>query len=77
MRQKEVNKNLNPNMPSELGLTNEQYDEMYKYLAIAKYEDRFVIPTASAQNEESDYFKLRAELGFEKKEEHNNLFGGR
>lgn len=77
MRQKEVDKDLNPNMPSELGLTNEQYDEMYKYLAIAKYEDRFVIPTASAQNEESDYFKLRAELGFEKKEEHNNLFGGR
>ena len=28
------------------GLTVEQVEEMYRYLAIANYEDRFVIPTS-------------------------------
>ena len=30
----------------EAGLTKAQADEMYRYLAIANYEDRFVIPTS-------------------------------
>jgi nitrate reductase beta subunit len=30
----------------ECGLTKAQADEMYRYLAIADYEDRFVIPTS-------------------------------
>jgi nitrate reductase beta subunit len=30
----------------EVGLTKAQADEMYRYLAIADYEDRFVIPTS-------------------------------
>ena len=30
----------------ECGLTKAQADEMYRYLAIANYEDRFVIPTS-------------------------------
>lgn len=30
----------------EVGLSVEQAEEMYRYLAIANYEDRFVIPTA-------------------------------
>ena len=30
----------------EVGLTEEQVEEMYRYLAIANYEDRFVIPTS-------------------------------
>ncbi|RZV54212.1 MAG: nitrate reductase subunit beta, partial [Pseudomonadales bacterium] len=30
----------------EVGLSREQVEEMYRYLAIANYEDRFVIPTA-------------------------------
>lgn len=30
----------------EVGLTVEQVEEMYRYLAIANYEDRFVIPTS-------------------------------
>ena len=30
----------------EVGLSVEQVEEMYRYLAIANYEDRFVIPTS-------------------------------
>jgi len=30
----------------EVGLTTAQAMEMYRYLAIANYEDRFVVPTA-------------------------------
>jgi nitrate reductase beta subunit len=30
----------------QVGLTEHQVEEMYRYLAIANYEDRFVIPTA-------------------------------
>ena len=30
----------------DVGLSVEQVEEMYRYLAIANYEDRFVIPTA-------------------------------
>lgn len=30
----------------QAGLTEQQVEEMYRYLAIANYEDRFVIPTA-------------------------------
>ena len=29
-----------------VGLSKHQVEEMYRYLAIANYEDRFVIPTA-------------------------------
>ena len=31
---------------AHVGLTKAQADEMYRYLAIANYEDRFVIPTS-------------------------------
>lgn len=31
---------------TQVGLTVQQAEEMYRYLAIANYEDRFVIPTA-------------------------------
>ena len=30
----------------DVGLTKLQVEEMYRYLAIANYEDRFVIPTS-------------------------------
>jgi nitrate reductase beta subunit len=30
----------------QVGLTEAQAQEMYRYLAIANYEDRFVIPTS-------------------------------
>jgi nitrate reductase beta subunit len=33
-----------------VGMTGRQLDDMYRLLAIAKYEDRYVIPAAHAEN---------------------------
>jgi len=44
-------------------LTTAQVEEMYRYLAIANYEDRFVIPTTHREYAE-DAFDLRASCGF-------------
>lgn len=75
---------------SGIGLTTSQLDEMYRLLALADYNDRFVLPTAStAEHEggiadEADLFALRAGLGFDFADDpedadggHRNLFGGR
>ena len=40
-----------------------QAEEMYRYLAIANYEDRFVIPTTHREYAENAY-DLRASCGF-------------
>ena len=45
------------------GLSVEQVEEMYRYLAIANYEDRFVIPTTHREYAE-DAFDLRGGCGF-------------
>ncbi|GAB4902218.1 hypothetical protein MAHJHV27_21030 [Mycobacterium avium subsp. hominissuis] len=37
-----------PHIPHSVGMTEEQIYEMYRLLAIAKYEERYVIPTAFA-----------------------------
>ena len=68
----------NPEVPANLDLTAEQYDEMYQLLAIANHEDRFVIPTTSHKND-NDLFAMRAEGGFEYPENIEgewNVFGG-
>jgi len=44
-------------------LTEKQVEEMYRYLAIANYEDRFVIPTAHRE-EAVDAFPERGGCGF-------------
>jgi len=79
MRALTVDKTENPPVPPELGLEKQDYEEMYRYLAIADYKDRFVIPTAPAHSEEVDLAGMRAELGYEcpgKEKECRNLFGG-
>lgn len=79
MRERTVEKNENPAIPSELGLSADDYEEMYRYLAIANYKDRFVIPTAPNRSKGADLFGLRAVLGFEypgKENEGKSLFGG-
>lgn len=78
MRQITVDRIPDPEVPRALGLTGAQYDEMYRYLAIANYEDRFVIPT-TRHEEARDMFALRAEAGFDELEggtRRENLFGG-
>lgn len=75
MRQKTVEGD--ESFTEAFGLTRAQYDEMYRYLAIAAYEDRFVIPTKPTIHEdEADLFLLRAGMGFEESAVGNSLFGG-
>jgi nitrate reductase beta subunit len=47
----------------QVGLTKQQAEEMYRYLAIANYEDRFVIPTAHREYA-NDAFGERGGCGF-------------
>ena len=48
----------------EVGLTTRQVEDMYRYLAIANYEDRFVIPTAHREEAMSEVFAERGGCGF-------------
>ncbi len=48
----------------DVGLTAEQVEEMYRYLAIANYEDRYVIPTAHREDAMSEAFAERGGCGF-------------
>jgi nitrate reductase beta subunit len=50
MRDINLGRETQPHIPQSVGMTEEQIYEMYRLLAIAKYEERYVIPTAvSAQ----------------------------
>ena len=82
MRKKTVDSVEYPDVPKALGLSAEQYEDMYRLLAIADYKDRFVIPSAPKQ-QGSHYFDERASLGFDDEEQNfvedckrHNLFGG-
>jgi len=63
MRDRHVERHESPELLAEVDLSPAQVDEMYRYLAIANYEDRFVIPTAHREYAE-DAFDLRASCGF-------------
>lgn len=83
MRRKTVDGEEHPDVPEALGLSAEQYEDMYRLLAIADYEDRFVIPSAPKQ-QGSHHFDERTGLGFDDEEQNfvegckrHNLFGGR
>ncbi|MDY3876831.1 MAG: hypothetical protein SOZ60_05385, partial [Prevotella sp.] len=82
MRKKTVDGVEHPDVPKALGLSAEQYEDMYRLLAIADYEDRFVIPSAPKQ-QGSHHFDERTSLGFDDEEQNfvegckrHNLFGG-
>lgn len=71
---------------SYTGLLPAQLDEMYRLLAIADYNDRFVLPTTTITEDidMADPFALRAGLGFDFTDDLDdrdggkaNLFGGR
>ena len=83
MRRKTVDGVEQPVVPAALGLSAEQYDDMYRLLAIANYEDRFVIPSDPKQ-QGSHHFDERTGLGFDDEEQNfvegckrHNLFGGK
>ncbi|MEP4145967.1 MAG: nitrate reductase subunit beta [Halioglobus sp.] len=48
----------------DVGLSESQVKEMYRYLAIANYEDRYVIPSAHREEAMSDAFAERGGCGF-------------
>jgi len=46
------------------GLTEDQAQEMYRYLGIANYEDRFVIPTSHEEIRNDDPYGFQGQNGF-------------
>lgn len=66
----------------QVGLTPNQVEEMYRYMALANYEDRFVIPTSHRAYAENAY-DLKGECGFSfgngcsGGESDLNIFGGK
>jgi nitrate reductase beta subunit len=48
MRDINLGRETQPHIPESVGMTEEQIYEMYRLLALAKYEERYVIPTAYA-----------------------------
>jgi nitrate reductase beta subunit len=63
MRERHVEKRENVALLQQVGMTAAEVEEMYRYLAIANYEDRFVIPTTHREYAE-DAFDLRGGCGF-------------
>lgn len=63
MRGKSVEGVGNTDVLDQVGLMVAQVEEMYRYLAIANYEDRFVIPTNHQENVENS-FDERGACGF-------------
>jgi nitrate reductase beta subunit len=65
----------------QAGIGLAEVEEMHRYLAIANYEDRFVIPTAHREDAENAY-ELRGSCGFsfgngcDGGERRPSLFGG-
>ncbi|MNZ65927.1 Respiratory nitrate reductase 1 beta chain [compost metagenome] len=82
MRAKHVDKTLNTEVLDQVGLSQLQVEEMYRYLAIANYEDRFVIPTGHREHIPEAYAE-RSGCGFTFGDGCNggnsqvSLFGGR
>lgn len=63
MRSRHVEREENSAVLAEVGMTRLQIDEMYKVMALAAYEDRFVIPTTHREYAENAY-DLRGACGF-------------
>ncbi|MBL0338768.1 MAG: nitrate reductase subunit beta [Rhodospirillaceae bacterium] len=63
MRGKYVDGVLNTQILEQTGLTQTMVEEMYRYMAIANYEDRFVIPSSHREYAEQA-FDMRSSCGF-------------
>jgi nitrate reductase beta subunit len=63
MRAKTVDGRLDERIAAKVGLTGAAIEDMYRVMAIANYEDRFVIPTAHREWSE-DAYDLRGSCGF-------------
>ncbi|MDT0576050.1 nitrate reductase subunit beta [Croceicoccus sp. F390] len=80
MRGKRVHGIGDESIATRVGLTGATIDEMYRIMALAAYEDRYVIPTAHREFEE-DAYVLRGAGGFGFREVTEgrtpSLFGGK
>lgn len=63
MRSKTVDGVINEAVAERVGLTGQMIEDMYRYMAIANYEDRFVIPTTHREIGE-DAYDVRGSCGF-------------
>jgi nitrate reductase beta subunit len=63
MRAKAVDGVIDEAIAQRVGLTGQHIEDMYQIMAIANYEDRFVIPTAHRELGE-DAYDLRGSCGF-------------
>ena len=63
MRAKTVDGVIDEAIAKRVGLTSGAIEDMYQTMAIANYEDRFVIPTAHRETNE-DAYDLRGSCGF-------------
>ncbi len=64
MRDKVVNKVKNLDVLNQVNLTEHQVNDMYKYMALARYEDRFVVPSGHREFNHADPFAVRSGAGF-------------
>jgi nitrate reductase beta subunit len=64
MRAKTIDGVIDEGIAARVGLTPAMIEDMYKIMAIADYEDRFVIPTAHRELAEEDIMGLRGGCGF-------------
>ncbi len=63
MRSKHVDGAPDKSILDNVGLTVDMVEDMYKYMAIANYEDRYVIPTGHKE-ETMDAYGERGSCGF-------------
>jgi nitrate reductase beta subunit len=63
MRSKTVDGVIDEGIAERVGLSSAVIEDMYKIMALADYEDRFVIPTTHREQVE-DAYELRGECGF-------------
>jgi nitrate reductase / nitrite oxidoreductase, beta subunit len=81
-RMMNVDKREDTKVLDQVGLSRSQVEQMYRYMAIANYEDRFVIPTTHREHAE-DAYDLRGSCGFSfgngcsDGESQPSLFGGK
>ena len=63
MRAKTVDGVIDEGIAERVGLTGRMIEDMYKIMALADYEDRFVIPTTHREQVE-DAYDLKGGCGF-------------
>ncbi|MEO2207336.1 nitrate reductase subunit beta [Paenibacillus pabuli] len=64
MRNQQTGKNSDPALLNRVGMDSQEVEDMYRLLAIAKYNDRFVIPPAHRE-EVADLFNEQGSCGLD------------